>query len=124
MWKKLTAILFLIAFTAQTFSRAVIVVDFYANQKYIAENLCINRDKPKMNCCGKCQLSKKLAQEDNKDKQNPNRKNSNRDEVISSKSFFASYHILYSNRHIITYPSYSAGKAIDQSADIFHPPGV
>jgi len=124
MWKKLTAILFLIAFTAQTFSSAVIVVNFYANQKYIAENLCVNKDKPKMNCCGKCQLSKKLNQEDNKDKQNPNRRNENRDEVISSKSFFASYHTLYTNSYTLIYPLYHAGKAVDRSADIFHPPGA
>jgi len=31
------------------------------NQKYIAENYCINRDKPQMHCDGKCQLMAQFA---------------------------------------------------------------
>ncbi len=66
------------------------VVNFYANQKYIAEKFCINRNKPQMKCCGKCQLTKKLSQEENKDRQNPERKFENKEEVFCSNSFLLS----------------------------------
>ena len=87
MWRYLLASFLLISFLIQTFSTSFMVVDFYANQKYIAEKLCINKSKPQMKCCGKCQLTKKLSQEENKDKQNPGRKFENKEEVICSNSF-------------------------------------
>lgn len=37
-----------------------IIIDFNINQNYIAEVLCINKDKPKMKCNGKCHLTKEL----------------------------------------------------------------
>jgi hypothetical protein len=38
------------------------IVAWYEYHKaYIAKNLCENRDKPAMKCCGKCYLQKKLA---------------------------------------------------------------
>lgn len=33
---------------------------FKINQDYIAEELCINRDKPELSCAGKCILNSKL----------------------------------------------------------------
>lgn len=41
-----------------------IVVDFKINQDFIAEVLCINKDKPTLNCNGKCHLSKQLREAD------------------------------------------------------------
>lgn len=38
----------------------IIIVDFNINQDYIAEVLCINKDKPEMKCNGKCHLKKEL----------------------------------------------------------------
>ena len=41
-------------------------VEYVINQDYIAEFLCINKDKPKLECNGKCQLVKELEkQQDN-----------------------------------------------------------
>lgn len=33
---------------------------FAIEKDYIAKNLCENRDKPEMKCCGKCYLKKQL----------------------------------------------------------------
>lgn len=71
MLRKITAILFLSVLFCQTFHRVVIYGAFYANQSYIAKNLCINRDKPEMHCNGHCQLNKKLAADDKKESQAP-----------------------------------------------------
>jgi hypothetical protein len=123
MWKKLIAAVFLIAFVAQTFSKAVIIIDFYTNQKSIAEKFCVNKGKPEMHCCGKCQLCKRLKQEDSKDKQSPERKNDGKDEVLSSKSFFATCNQIRFFTLTIDYPSYTARNPVDRSFSIFHPPG-
>ena len=123
MIKQYIAILFLLAFMAQMFSKAVIVCTFYANQDYIAKNLCENRTKPKSCCAGKCQLRKRLNKDTNEDKQNNERKASKESEVLSSKSFF--YHIPtpLSKELAIAYHLSNDGKATDKSYPIFHPPG-
>ena len=125
MWKKLTAAIFIIAFLVQTFSEAVIIIDFYANQKYIAENLCVNKDKPMMHCCGKCQLRKRLQQQQNSDKQNPEQRGNNKNEVLSSKSFFATAAPLVKMQEVcINYTNLSFAKEIKMPRSFFHPPGV
>ncbi|GJM28580.1 MAG: hypothetical protein DHS20C17_12150 [Cyclobacteriaceae bacterium] len=37
-------------------------IDYELRRDYISEVLCINREKPKTNCEGKCYLKKKLNQ--------------------------------------------------------------
>jgi hypothetical protein len=36
-------------------------MEYVVNYDYIVETLCINKDKPELNCNGKCYLSKELA---------------------------------------------------------------
>ena len=50
------------------FSRFFVYAGFELNRNYIATVLCENRDKPVMQCKGKCYLSKKLKQEAEKEK--------------------------------------------------------
>jgi hypothetical protein len=52
-------------------ARLGIIAYFYSNQTYIAEVLCINKEKPAMHCEGKCFLSQKLKVHDEKEKQAP-----------------------------------------------------
>ncbi len=40
------------------------MVQYQFNKKYYAEVLCENKAKPKMNCNGKCALSKKLQKQE------------------------------------------------------------
>lgn len=37
------------------------VLEYVINYEYISKVLCINRDKPKIHCNGKCHLMKELA---------------------------------------------------------------
>ena len=46
------------------------VFEYVINQDYIAEYLCINKDKPEMDCNGKCYLMQKIQQENEEKKQN------------------------------------------------------
>lgn len=40
------------------------IIEYALNKEYIAKNLCVNRDKPKSCCEGKCHLKKELAKSD------------------------------------------------------------
>ena len=46
------------------------VFEYVINQDYIAEYLCINKDKPEMDCNGKCYLMQKIQKENDEKKQN------------------------------------------------------
>lgn len=39
----------------------LIYLDFNLRHDYIVKNLCINRDRPQLNCDGKCYLAKRIA---------------------------------------------------------------
>ncbi len=44
-------------------------VEYILNQDYIAEFLCINKDKPELQCHGKCHLAKEIEkQQENESK--------------------------------------------------------
>jgi hypothetical protein len=50
------------------------VAYYRINRDFIAENLCVNRDKPMLNCNGQCYLAKKLkAAEEKEQKSNSER---------------------------------------------------
>jgi hypothetical protein len=121
--KSFSAILLLLSFFAQTFNEAFIVFGFYANQSYIAANLCENRYRPMLHCNGKCLLAKKLKQEEKRDQQNPGRKLESKSEVISCCSVLAANLSFFStNKH--HYCIYSEKDTIDFSFSFFHPPSV
>lgn len=53
------------------------IVDYMVNYDYIVNTLCENKDKPELECNGKCHLSKELAKENGDNDTNPlNNKNS------------------------------------------------
>ncbi|MBL0145252.1 MAG: hypothetical protein IPP48_05380 [Chitinophagaceae bacterium] len=121
MIKQLTASLLLLAFVIQMFSGQFIKLDYYLNTAAYAKN-CENKAKPKLHCNGKCQMMKKLKQEEKKDQQLPERKFENKTEVLSSKSFF--YSIENTLTLIIEKPSAFEQKQslADISYAFFHPP--
>lgn len=68
-----SAILLLIAFSAQTFNGAFIQLGYYINPDAYAKN-CINKARPKLHCNGKCQLMKKIREEEKNEQENLERK--------------------------------------------------
>jgi hypothetical protein len=68
------AYLLLFAIMLPTLSPWGTVAYFNINRNYIAKVLCENRDRPQLNCNGKCYLAKKLKQQqDKKDKETTER---------------------------------------------------
>lgn len=55
------------------FSRDFTVAGFELNQKYIAEKLCENKDRPWMHCNGRCYLMNKVKQAEENEKKQANK---------------------------------------------------
>lgn len=119
MTARLFITLLLFAMLSQTFSKALLVSSYYANTSAYAKN-CVNKARPAIHCNGRCQLMKKMKQEDNGDKQSPVPKNGF-DEVLSSKTFFTSVVRLPEFR-IKHYPFYQLHYTEKRSREYFQPP--
>ena len=63
--KLLAASIFILVICIQSFASWIIIAEYAINKDYITRNLCVNKERPKLHCNGKCQLAKKLASEEN-----------------------------------------------------------
>ena len=61
--QKLTATFFIFLYMIAMLRPVQPYVEYVLNQDYIAEFLCINKDKPKLQCNGKCHLVKELEKQ-------------------------------------------------------------
>ncbi|WP_276496610.1 hypothetical protein [Pontibacter litorisediminis] len=62
MWRSYVIGLgFLVVYLLATFRYLAPVVQYQLDYAYISEVLCLNRDKPELECHGKCQLRKNMA---------------------------------------------------------------
>ena len=57
------------------------IVEYMINYDYIVTRLCENKDKPEMECNGKCYLTKQLAKEAAGEEENPFGNNSYKTEI-------------------------------------------
>ena len=68
-------ILFLVM-TAYLFIPVIPVFEYLINKDYIAKNLCINKDKPKSCCKGRCYMMKQLQKANKNTEDTPKNTNS------------------------------------------------
>ena len=122
MYRQLLAAVLMLAFTVQTFNQGLIVFGFYANQDAIANKLCVNKAKPKMLCHGKCQLMKKLQEEEKKDKENSERKIDNKSEIFFINDTYTSVNYETVSNTGSNFPLYNEPLINIYLIDIFHPP--
>ncbi len=123
MRKQIITVFFMLTWICQLSGRYVTILSFYMNQAYIAENLCVNRDKPQLHCNGKCHLAKKMSEEDRRDQERPDRKMDNSNEVFYTAANEPDFlkPSFTSITHAWLYP-YSIGIATDRPSDVFRPP--
>jgi len=108
----------------QTFNRVLIIAQYYANQEYIAKNICENRDKPKMHCNGKCHLKKQLAKEEKE--QSPSPRSQKSEEVVT---LFSSHNLYTIIEHVNiatrkSYFTYNDMRTAFFLSSVFHPPSA
>jgi hypothetical protein len=119
--KYLLAIAFFVMTVVQTFSKMMLMLGYEWNKDYIARNLCINRDKPKSCCHGKCFLNKKMAREESPQSNSGER--TIRD--LSESLYFPVFSVYpYLNSIYITprKPYYQEASAQEYVMSFFHPP--
>lgn len=123
MLRSFTAIFLLINMLLTQFSSVCIYAGFELNQQYIASTLCENKDKPEMHCNGKCYLTKKLKQAEEKEK----RQEREAQKKSTADTFFVKSNVL------LVFPDYFIRKAFsverpfhlpESIAEILHPPPV
>lgn len=103
------------------------VVDYAVNYDYISKVLCENKEKPKLQCNGKCHLMKELA------KASENEKPISSNKKIASQEFevlffedlksFNTLHFYSVNKKDVN-SNYSNLYAYLESFSQFHPPTV
>ncbi|UCS91789.1 hypothetical protein KZP23_13700 [Echinicola marina] len=101
---------------------SVIQMDYAINKEYIAENFCINKDKPEMHCDGKCFLAEKLKSAQNQQEQQPGAIDFSRDFGIY---IIHENGIAFNKSQSICFKAtafYSENKIVFKAEGIFHPP--
>jgi hypothetical protein len=121
--KKGIAISLLIALLISSFGQSIIFCHYLLNKNYYATVLCINREKPKMHCEGKCHLKKELKEQEKKE-ESPATPTKDKQET---NQFFQS------NPQITFFPIdvidqfdtfYLLLKSQDVFTTVFHPPAL
>jgi hypothetical protein len=120
MFRIIIVLLLIFILVLQPVHNLLIVLNYVINKEFISTVLCINRDKPELNCNGKCQVTEQLKEQEKKKNE---QKGTVSDKVDTPVYIPASatqlhppigkekYQIIY-NRSIRTVPPYP----------IFHPP--
>jgi hypothetical protein len=121
--QKWTPLIMLVAITGTTFSKAIAILDFELNQKYIATTLCENRGKPSCCCRGKCFLKKQLQKDEE----------SNKGDLPFSKDKFEVF-LFWQETNDNFFDNlwlekcggdhHLAGKYTTFSSPVFHPPAI
>lgn len=119
MLKKMIAMLLLVAFALQTFSRPFITFNYLVNTKAFAKN-CMNKTRPQIHCNGKCQMLKKLRQTE-KNEATPDKNPGQKITDLSSRSFFVNT-IKAFEKDLFTYFVFNECTTIDSTTYIFRPP--
>lgn len=114
------SILLLFSLLTSNFGNLFIFTGFELNREFIAAELCINKNKPELNCKGKCYLMKKLKQaQEKEDKQErQSQKTQAQDALVELPLKFKQYAFGKVACHI----PISMGIPLDNQNVIFQPP--
>ena len=99
----------------------MVFTSFKINQTYIAATLCVNKNKPEVRCEGKCYLTKKLKQADEKEKSPDQVQKKHQYEALVVSAFRLAPPSAKITNLLVTEPGYVLST---YSFPIFQPPQV
>jgi hypothetical protein len=67
-FRKLAAYILMLSLLTANCGQLFVYAGFQLNQKYIAAELCVNKNRPELHCNGKCYLMSKLRQAEQKER--------------------------------------------------------
>jgi len=118
--KRLATSVLLLTLILQSFSGAGIFINYYVNYSFYVKN-CENKNRPAMHCNGQCQLMKEWKKAENS-KNHPVERPQQRNESLSSRSFFAGSPAPPSAMKPLYQPGHASPDTRDISIPVFHPP--
>jgi hypothetical protein len=123
MSRKIISFLLLLLFAASTINRTIILLEYYTNRALYVKN-CENKDRPTLHCLGKCQVIKKLAEEEKKDQQNPAKSLALKNEILFCHSLSDELSGVGFLQNTPCHGYHATGSPVGNSASIFHPPPI
>ena len=110
----------LIVLNSMIFS--IIQMDYTINRAYIIDNFCVNKDKPLLQCDGKCFLSEQLKKaQDQKENQSGGIEFTRDFGIFIIEDFFQTVKTISpAGRNHVIIPD--EGTLVSGLTDIFHPP--
>ncbi|SDF30803.1 hypothetical protein SAMN04487992_11128 [Cellulophaga baltica] len=79
-------------------------MEYVFNYDYISEVLCINKDKPELNCNGKCYLMTKLAEESKANDANKKTPIENAFSLVYFSAYTADFNALSNTTEYVVLP--------------------
>jgi hypothetical protein len=120
MFKRFLALLLTVLIISANFTRLFIYAGYEVNQKYIAEKLCENRNKPWLNCHGRCYLMKKIKQAEDKERSTERQiQKSLFQDAVTTAAFSLNFHAVLLQQISSNYASMQPQQV---SPSLFHPP--
>lgn len=118
---KLVASILLLAFLGQTFDQGFFYLDYLIKKKdYLAR--CENKSRPQLQCKGKCQMMKKIRQQQEREQgEAPELKLAAKAEVIAPVFRIHIPAPPIADTRLSFFP-HITGVVVDRSASLFHPP--
>ncbi|MGY3052607.1 hypothetical protein ACVWYG_000797 [Pedobacter sp. UYEF25] len=120
MIKSLVVFLLTICMVSNCCMQLIMYSTYQLNKDYITSVFCVNRAHPELNCDGKCFLSKKLKDLDQKTK-------TSQENLKKSLEGFVMFKIISVQQDLFTSVAkptieYLEKSTINRSVTIFHPP--
>lgn len=123
--KKFVAFFIVICLQIPLFSQWGSIAYFQLNRDYIAKNLCVNKDKPKLNCNGQCYLAKQLKATEEKEKKSNSERIEKMQEIVLFLEANPSIKILeFSTDVLITHSFYHNSYHFHFTHSIDQPPAI
>lgn len=119
---KLIGFILILLVMVQSFTSWIIVAEYTVNKAYIAKNLCINKEKPTLRCNGKCQLMKKLAQEENQNSSSQSQGGKIKMDILFVQKLEPPSIGALDKEDTRVHPAYIVKQSSGAVTSIFHPP--
>jgi hypothetical protein len=123
MFRQLTILILLLSFSMQSFYNVAIVAEYLLNPDKYAK-VCVNKALPQLRCNGKCQMMKKLKEEENKERENPLHKVEKPTEIFSTFYQTAAIPVPSSELLQRKYEVLIPARLSNWATSLFHPPSL
>lgn len=108
----------------QSMSKGIIMLSYFTN-KQAYERYCVNKARPQLHCDGKCQMSKKIKAEEERDQKDPLKHSLSSEISLINENHFVTIHPEFvASTGSNNLCPHSIGNVQERSRSFFHPPDI